>query len=419
MSDSEPRSVTVIGAGIVGTVCANYLQRDGFHVTLVDRNGGEPTEMASFGNAGGICPASVVPMALPGMLKNAPSWILDPLGPLHIRPAYLPACFLWLYRFWRQSSIERVEATSKALASLHMPAFEAYEPLLREAGLKSLIRQTGQLLVYRNAHSFNHDILARRLRRETGLPVDVLDAREIRQLEPSLAPDFQKAELVSANGHCVDPFGLVEGLTRHFVRCGGVLLRDDVVAFEHGPDGLQALRTASGKSIAVDTVLIATGAWSKALMGQLGHRVPLETQRGYHVTIPHPGTSPRIMIIAVEEKIAVTPMAMGLRIAGTVEFAGLRAPPNFERARRLLELGKRVFPTLNTTEFSQWMGHRPSLPDSLPVLGRSPKHRNVFFAFGHGHQGLMGASRTGQVMAEIIGGRKPSIDLTPFRVGRF
>jgi glycine/D-amino acid oxidase-like deaminating enzyme len=419
MNEVKPPSVTVIGGGIVGTVCANYLRRDGFAVTLIDRNGGEPKEMASFGNTGGISPASVVPIAMPGMFKDVPKWIVDPLGPLHLRLSHLPACLPWLYRFFRESSLERVEAISKALASLNKSTFEAYEPLLDEAGLKSLFRRTGQLFVYRSERSFREDRLALNLRAATGLPTEELGSDEIRQLEPALSPEFRKAQFIPYNGHCVDPYGLVEGLTRHFVRRGGTVLREDVVAFDVGPEGPRAIRTASGKSIAVDAVLIAAGAWSNTLIRQLGHRVPLETHRGYHVTLPNPSAAPRIMILSVEDKIAATPMAMGLRIAGTVELAGLKAAPNFERARRLLALGKRVFPGLNTSGYTQWMGHRPCLPDSLPILGRSPNHRNVFFAFGHGHQGLLGASRTGQVLAEIINGREPSFDLAPFKVDRF
>jgi D-amino-acid dehydrogenase len=164
---------------------------------------------------------------------------------------------------------------------------------------------------------------------------------------------------------------------------------------------------------------VAAGVWSKPLVRQLGYNVPLETQRGYHVTLPNPEVAPRRMVLSLDDKVAITPMRMGLRIAGTVELAGLSAPPNYERARNLLEIGSRIFPGLKSAGYTQWMGHRPCTPDSLPVLGRSPKQRNVFFAFGHGHQGLLAASKTGQVIAEIIGDRPASIDLRPFSVERF
>ena len=147
--------------------------------------------------------------------------------------------------------------------------------------------------------------------------------------------------------------------------------------------------------------------------------MPLESHRGYHVTMPNPGVVPRRMVLSMDDKMAITPMNMGLRIAGTVELAGTEAPPNYARARKLLEVGREIFPGLKTEGYTQWMGHRPCTPDSLPVIGQAPKFANVFFAFGHGHQGLLGASKTGQVVAEVIGGRSPSMDLSPFSITRF
>ncbi len=419
MNGAKRGGVTVIGGGIIGTVCANYLQREGHTVTLIDRNGGDPDEMCSFGNTGGVSPASVVPIATPGMIKDVVKWLMDPLGPLHIRWSYLPACLPWLIRFLRQSSPERVRAISKALASLNRETFEAYDPLLKEAGLQHLFKRTGQLFVYRSEDGPEHDRFAIDLKRQVGLPIEILGAEEIREIEPAISPEFRKAHFIPGHGHCTNPYGLVKGLADHFVRRGGTLLRETVTGWDIGPEGPRGLRTASGRSIEVDKVVIAAGAWSNALIEPLGHRVPLESHRGYHVTLSDPGVAPRIMTLSADDKIALTPMDMGLRLAGNVELAGLDAAPNFERARKLLRIGERVFPGLKTAKFTEWMGHRPCLPDSLPVIGRSPKHANVFLAFGHGHQGLIGASKTGQVLAEIIAGRPASIDLRPFRVDRF
>lgn len=183
MTEATKRNVTVIGAGIVGTVCANYLLRDGHEVTLIDRLG--PGEATSFGNAGGISPASVVPIAYPGMIKDVPKWLLDPDGPLYLRWSYLPHVLPWLVKFLRAGRRDRVEGISQALASLNLPTFEAYRPLLRDAGLEHLFHQTGQLFVYRTKEGLEHDRLGIDLKRATGLRVDILNADEIRQLEPT------------------------------------------------------------------------------------------------------------------------------------------------------------------------------------------------------------------------------------------
>jgi D-amino-acid dehydrogenase len=202
------------------------------------------------------------------------------------------------------------------------------------------------------------------------------------------------------------------------VRRGGTLLRTEVTDIELGPEGPRQLMTKDGPHRS-ECIVIASGIWSTKFTRRLGHSVPLESQRGYHVTLPNPGISPRIMVLSIEDKIAITPMEMGLRIGGTVELAGLDAPPNYSRARKLLQLGERAIPGLRDEGLTEWMGHRPCLPDSLPVIGPSSRHRNVFFAFGHGHQGLLGASTTGEVIAELVSGRPPSLDLTPFRIDRF
>lgn len=415
-ANGTAKSVTVIGAGVVGTVCANYLLREGHRVTLVDH--GDPGAQTSFGNTGGISPASVVPVAMPGMLSDVPKWLLDPEGPLYIKLSHLPKAAPWLWKFMKASKPQRVQEISRALAALNMPTFDAYQPLLKDAGLEHLFFRTGQLFLYRSKEKFEADLPGINLKRATGVRVDILDAEEIRQLEPALAPVFAKAHYIETHGHCKNPFGLVQGLAENFVRRGGKIVRDKVRGFATGENGVRELLTEHGR-LPVETVVIAAGIWSAALVKQLGHDVPLESHRGYHVTLPDPQTVPRRMLLSVDDKMAITPLEMGLRIGGTVELAGLNAPPNYKRADKLLSIGKRILPGLNDAGYTQWMGHRPCTPDSLPVIGRSSKLGNLYFAFGHGHQGLLGASRTGQVVAELVAGRPSTMDLAPFRIDRF
>ena len=411
MAAGEARKVTVIGAGIVGTAIAAYLQMDGHEVTLIDRD--EPGRATSFGNSGGISPGSVAPVSMPGMVRQIPRWLLDPTGPLFLSWAYLPAVLPWLIRFIRAGDRDRVRAISRALSTLNGPSFDAYEPLLRAAQVSHLFHRTGQLFLYRQKTGLTKDMFTQELREAAGNRVDILDAGEVRQLEPVLAPIFEAGVFMPDNGHCKDPFGLVQALAETFVRGGGTLVRGEVRGFETGPGGPRALLTDAG-AVPVETVVIAAGAWSHRLTKQLGHRVPLESHRGYHVTLTDPGVMPRIMCFPVDHKFAITPMEMGLRFGGTVELAGLDAPPNYARAQVLLRTGAKLIPGLKTAEYTQWMGHRPCLPDSLPVLGRSPRHPNLYFAFGHGHQGLLGrlSDRQGDGRAD----RRPAAVDGPYAV---
>jgi D-amino-acid dehydrogenase len=408
--------VTVIGAGIVGISCASYLRRDGHDVTVIDRV--PPGEGCSKGNAGCLSPGSVIPLAGPGVLRQVPGWLRDPLGPLAIRWAYLPRALPWLLRFARAGAPEEVERGSAALRALHRDTFENYAPLVRAAGAEALIRRTGQLHVYSTEEGFRGDAAGWARRRALGVAVEELGRSQIRQIEPALAPIFARAVYLPEHRHTLDPWRLVQCLAESFVRDGGIVLRPEVRDLEVGPDGSTQLRTDQG-AIEAGTLVIAAGAWSHRLAARLGDRVPLESQRGYHVTVADPGVEPRMPVMWAERKFMMTPMQPGLRFAGTVEFAGLEAPPDYRRARVLLKQGKEVFPDLKAERVSEWMGHRPCLPDSLPVIGRSPRFPSVLYAFGHGHTGLSGASTTGRVIADLVAGRPPAIDVTPFRVDRF
>lgn len=413
---AQAKNVTVIGAGIVGICCASYLQRDGHKVTVVDSVG--PGESCSRGNAGGLSPGSIVPVALPGMIKQVPKWLMDPLGPLAIRWSYLLPVLPWLVRFVRAGRPERVEEIATALGALLSPVFDSYDPIVKAAGAEGLIHRIGQMHVYRSAEAFRKDSLGRKLRRDRGCAMEEINADQIRQLEPALAPIFARGIHFPTHGHCANPFRLVQMLAEQFVRSGGTILSRRVSGFRLDADGPSALETPDG-AVPVEQLVIAAGAWSHILAKQLGSSVPLETQRGYHVTVADPGVAPRINVMWADAKFMATPMETGLRFAGTVELAGLDAPPDWRRARALLEQGKTMYPGLNDAKVSQWMGHRPCTPDTIPVISRSPRFARVHYAFGHGHTGLSGASTTGRVIADLVAGRPPVIDVSPFRIDRF
>ncbi|HEX5600371.1 MAG: FAD-dependent oxidoreductase [Pseudomonadota bacterium] len=410
------RSVTVVGAGVIGMCVAAYLQRMGASVTVLDPI--EPGRSCSFGNAGALSPTACVPVATPGILKQVPKWLADTKAPLVVRWSYLPWAAPWLMRFVRASTKREVERSAAALRALLRPVFDCYEPLLKEAGAESLIRREGQLYVYETEAAYQADAFAWELRRRHGARIEVLSSQELRELEPNLAPLFTKGILLPEHGHCIDPFGLVQALADSVRRNGGTILAQRVLDIEMDADRPRAVVTAAGRH-AVDVLVVAAGAWSHQLARHFGHRVPLETQRGYHAMLRDPSCTPRRPIMWAEKRFMATPMQAGLRFAGTVELAGLDAPPDYQRASVLLEQGKRMFPSLSGGEVSRWMGHRPCLPDSVPVIGPSPHVRNVYFAFGHGHLGLSTASTTGRLVAELVMGAKPFIDPAPYRIDRF
>jgi D-amino-acid dehydrogenase len=414
-SPSEPRQIAVIGAGIVGIACASYLQRDGHRVTVIDPL--PPGEACSFGNAGAISTGSCVPMAGPGLLSQIPGWLVDPLGPLSLRWSYLPFALPWLLRFLRAGRADRVEAQSKAMRALFGGGYEAYQPLLKSAGAEDMFRRNGYVYVYETDEAYAKDARAWRIRRERGVPMAELGPDEIKQLEPSLAPIFKRGVLLTEHGHCVNPQRLVKVLAEQFVRDGGAIRQARVTDIATRPGGA-TLATDHGP-LEAERVVIAAGAWSHQLAAKLGSRIPLETQRGYHATIADPGVAPRLPVMSGEGKFLATPMEMGLRLAGTVEFAGLEAPPDYRRAHGLIAQAKRMFPRLDGAKVSVWMGHRPCLPDSLPVIDRAPQAPNAYFAFGHGHLGLTGAAVTGQLIADLVAGRRPPIEMAPYRADRF
>ncbi|TXL64836.1 NAD(P)/FAD-dependent oxidoreductase [Zeimonas arvi] len=409
--------IAVIGTGIVGTCTAAWLQRDGHRITFLDPL--DAGEACSFGNAGSLSPSACLPVGMPGVWKKAPAWLLDPLGPLTVRGSYLPAVLPWLLRFVRHSKPAEVVRIATALRGLLAPIFESYQPLLEHAGAQALVRRTGCLYVYSSREVAAQWKWGMDLRRSLGVALRDVDRDELESLEPDLKGAFRFGILAPENGSTVDPSALVKALHARCLADGAGHLKRRVTGFALRDGLVQALRLDGAEPLAVDGVVVAAGAWSARLAAQLGARVPLETQRGYHVTVKSSNLALRHTVMAVEHNLMVNPMAMGLRLAGSVELAGLRAPPNYARADVLLRKGRELFPHLDASETTQWMGHRPCLPDSLPVIGRAPRAENAWLGFGHGHVGMCGGATTGREIAHLVAGRTPQVDLAPFSPLRF
>src|SRR5947208_2761810 len=420
MAAEGGRRVGVIGAGIVGLCAALWLQRDGHRVCLVEP--GTPGEGASFGNAGCFNGSSVTPAGMPGVVKQVPRWLMDPLGPLALRWSYLPQILPYLVRFVRSATPEKVRAQARAMRPLVGPTVPLVRELAAMAGAETLVHQRGHLYIYRSAEALAKDGFAWALRRDNGVEVDEFDADELRQLEPTLSRDYVRGLLVRENGHTSNPFDLVSRLVERFRGQGGEIVRARAVGFQLDGRRLIAIQTDTG-ILRVDGAVICAGAHSKPLAAALGNRVPLETERGYHLMIRDPEVMPRIPTADGDGKFVATPMDTGLRFAGTVELAGLDAPPDWRRSQILLAQGRKMLPGLaaaHTEErVSVWMGHRPAMPDSLPVIGPSQASPDVIYAFGHGHVGMTAAPITGKIVADLLSGRPASIDIAPFTAARF
>lgn len=412
--------VVVIGAGIIGACVAAYLQLDGRDVTLIDH--AEPGSGASLGNGGMLSGSSIIPVAMPGVAARVPGWLLDSAGPLTIRWSYLPALMPWLVRFLLSASPEKVERQASALRALLAPALQNYATIVPQAGAAHLVHRRGTLYLYAGEQSWRNDTRNTDIRRRNGVDIEDVIGADLHALEPDLDPGLTHARLVRENGHVSDPRALVEALVAHSRARGARVLRERVRGFEDNGARITSVVTEQGRH-AASAVVLACGAWSKPLAAKLGDRVPLDTERGYHIIVKDPEKGPRTPTLYVDGNFGATPMDMGLRLIGTVELAGLDAPPNWKRADILLTQARRLYPGLaagnDPARFSRWLGFRPSMPDSLPVIGPSSRFDNAWHAFGHGHVGMCAGSTTGRVIADMIAGRTPCIPVEPFRANRF
>lgn len=408
--------VAVVGSGIIGLATAYHLVKEGAHVTLIDRD--PEGDRASFGNAGGIAVTEVVPASASGTFWRVFGWMLDPLGPLAVRPAHAPKLLPWLARFSRSGSVQEVERISKALAAINLRVYDDLLPMLTDTGLSAELNRMGALSVYESQQGYERDAQEWACKRAHGIIVEDLTGAEARALEPALGPLVHRAVFTPQWSHVNDPKRIVLGV-RDWLRARDVpIVRGEVHGIVSGASSALTLE-GSGTAVNADRVVISAGAWSGILAQRLGDRVLLESERGYNRTIPDPGISLTHQLIFAERKFVATPLTCGLRIGGAAEFGGLNARANFKRSRVLAELARRYLPALRTVGGTDWAGHRPATPDSLPVIGRSTRNPQVFYAFGHGHLGLTQAATTGRLIRDLVLERPPPIDMTPFAIERF
>ncbi|UTH74205.1 FAD-binding oxidoreductase [Chromobacterium sp. IIBBL 290-4] len=410
-------AVIVVGAGVVGIASALQLRLAGFEVTLLDR--GEPAMETSYGNAGAFAISDVIPLAEPGVLRKVPGWMLDPLGPLALRWRYLPTLAPWLLRFLAASRASRVKELTQALAALLGRVNDDYAALIEKAGLSHLWRRHGNLTLYRNREEFDAAAPAWEAKRRHGVRWQALDRDALSAGEPTLREEWQYAVLAPDWSHVDDPYVFSRGLFDAFLREGGRFVRDEALGIATEGGHVAGVETAGGGRLRADAAVIACGVWSDRFAKQRQYRVPLESERGYHVNLPKAGVALRHFIQCASESFVILPMANGgLRLAGTVELAHRDAPPDWRRAHILLDKARRIVGDFSTEDMTVWMGNRPSLPDTLPIIGPAPLP-GLWFATGHGHLGLTLAATTGALLRDMLQGRPPALDMQPYRLSRF
>jgi D-amino-acid dehydrogenase len=409
-------TVCVVGAGIVGVSAALMLQAEGHDVLLVDRDG--PAAGASSGNAGAIVNASCAPTALPGVATNVLRMIGRPLAPFTVRKAYLRQAWPWMFRFLMESRMTRVRQNARNLHALTRNAVSAWHAITRATPLSGLLRPAGWLKVYETEAAFAATRHARLLMDELAVPYEILGANEIHELEPALAPHYTKGLFQRDSLQITSPSKLVRGLADLFISRGGRFRRLDILRIE--ANDCRTLLHGAQETLSADLIVVAAGAWSGKLAAAIGDRVLLDTERGYHIMLPVQNS--RLLqrpVLNGEHFFVLSPMEEGLRLTSQVEIAGVDAAPDYRRIRSLVAAAARMLPGLAPEEKSVWMGCRPSLPDSLPVLGYSPSSNRIIYAFGHQHLGMTLGPASAIIVADLAARRTPSLDLAPYRINRF
>lgn len=421
MSSSTPAAaetdlhVAVVGAGIVGICTALALQDAGHRITLIDK--GDPGQSTSYGNAGVISPWSCVPQAMPGIWKSIPGMLLKPHGAAKVAPGYALHYVDWLRRFIRESSLDRVQANSDAMFNLCSDSVHLYRRLLEGTGCEHLLVNSLQVHAFRDLSKADTQSLSYRLRTEKGAEIELLGKDQLKDLEPALSDDFKAAVVAQGMARTINPGRVAQVLSEKVRGQDGTVLQQEVKSLKKNDEHWQIQLTDD--VINVDRVVLAAGVWSSGLLKQLGIKVPLAAERGYHVVFPDSGIAVNHSVMDVSGHVIASSMEAGIRVAGIAEFAGPSTPPNPKRIETVRRAAGSMLPALDGREYDSWMGIRPSFPDSLPLIEEVPRFSGLFTAFGHSHYGLMMAPKTGRIVADLVSGQKVNSDLSAYSSSRF
>jgi glycine/D-amino acid oxidase-like deaminating enzyme len=408
------KSVIVIGAGVVGIHAALALLRKGFSVTLLEAS--RPAAGASFGNAGTLVELAI-PTAQPGMTRKIPGWLLNPNGPLVIRAKRLPAALPWLTRYWLAASRRQFFSTARAAHTLQRSTLAGWRAALGEHNYRRFVRETGQVHLWEGPAAPPARSIEIEIRTELGIESQPLSAQDLRRIFPGISEIACFGLLLPSNSLSINPGAMVQALADTFIAEGGRLVLEAVHRLWPGDSGCWNVMTNFGQHRA-DSIVMAAGMWSERLLRPLGLRIPLESERGYHAILRGSGLNLRMPIMNKSRYFGLCSMEDGLRVSGTVEIAGMDAAPDLDRAKGLAVHARRLFPDISGEEV-YWMGHRPSLPDGLPMIGPVAKYPGLNLCFAHGHSGLTAAPESAKLLADLMTGGMPAIDPQPYNPGRY
>ena len=409
--------IGVVGAGIVGVSTAEWLRRDGHDVILFDRLEPGSPDQTSYGNAGLLARTAVVPVSVPGLLRHVPSMLFDEDGPLFMRWSYLPKLLPWLVPFLRNGREERVREIAAALDTILGDSVDQHVALSHGTAAADYIETGNYAYIYKDRAGFEKDAFGFSIRRDLGAEWEEWDRAALLEQDPHLSEDAGFAVALKDHGWIRDPGAYTRALLDAFRKGGGIFRLGEVSDISPGAERPAVI--VDGETAHFDHIVVASGVWSRRMAERLGHKVPLEAERGYHVVLKNPSHMPPIPYMMADAKFAVTPMDGGLRCAGLVEFGGIDAPASDAPLKIFERRIRRIYPSLTWEGTESWMGRRPSTPDSLPLIGPSGKAAGVWFAFGAQHVGLTSGPKTGRLIADMIAGRTPNMDMTPFATDRF
>lgn len=408
--------IAVVGAGIIGVASAEWLRRSGHQVTLIDRD--QPGEATSFGNGGVLARCAIIPVPTPETVMKGPKMLLAPNEPLFLRWSYLPRLLPWLLPYLANARRDRVMEIAAALAPLLLDTAAQHRALASGTPAEKWLHDSDYIYLFRNQAAFEKDGFDWKLRHEQGIEGEIMTAGDLHDHDPHLGEAYRFGYRLDQHGYIANPGQYVKDLADWFTAQGGTFRRaevDDIQPTETG-----AAIVSGGERHEFDRLVVATGAWSKKMSEKIGVRTKLETERGYHVEFSGPSNlPPGAPYMVTDGKFVATPMAAGLRLAGVVEFGGLDAGPSAAPTDILMHGLKRLYPDFTYESKSLWMGHRPCTVDSLPVLGSSVKSPHVYFAYGHQHIGLTAGAKTGRLLAQMISGTAPNLDMQLYSPDRF
>ena len=414
MSVNNCSSVGIVGAGIQGVCIGLQLLKKNISTTIFDSK--DPGSMASYGNAGHFSPYAVLQLNRPDILYDVPKMLFSSYGPLALKWNYIPKMLPWILGYLKNCNKKSMIHTAKNMHQILNLSMDAYDEVFQEIDATNLLEKKGIIYIWTNQNLKSRE-LEIKVRNDLGVKQKILSTKEILDLEPNLKPVFTGGAYYDYAYHARDPYGIVKKIFELFIQRGGKFINENVESVKQSTNNETSIRTEK-KEYKFEKSVIACGAFSKKLTDQLGEKIPLDTERGYHVHFKGMDKLISRPVIFLDRGFGMTPMNQGLRAVGTVEFGGLNNPLSKKRIDYIVRCAKELLPQLEEHQ-DDWLGFRPTLPDFLPVIGPSKNNKNIIYAFGHHHLGWTLGAITGKIVAGILANEKTNLDLSAYSSSRF